>query len=281
MPEPLEPILPYQFRTVIANGIGGDEKDRFWLVLSDEDTHQHKIFTSAKVTSARGRTHRSFLFPPDGDLLSVMHLNPASRIDTQQLWTFPFERDDSHTPVPALDDATLVAQLNARLKRRLTAIRDPASDSPYEVGRVVWIRLVGNPENPGSDLHSLQLRLARDYGATWSPGSQLLPAVVLATAVHAKARDRFVLPLITVTPMLHLPVFQERHPSNPTVTEPANEIATPVIYSVLTQLLFTVNYLPAETVVETNNGSRDGWLIRDCELHAIRVDSLQGIGVVP
>jgi len=281
MSQPRYPIQTYEFRNLHGRGARAvgreDPKDRFWLVLSGAPTHKHKLFTASSVTSASERSHREYLFPPDNEPLGVDGVKPDSRIDVQQIWTFPSDRDATdRTPVPALDSETFVAQLKARIRRQLTA--QPGRESnPYDVGRVVWVKLAGDPVDPMSDLHAVQRRLNATYDSPWKPGSPLLPAVVIATSVHERADDLSVFPLITAVPMLVLPRFREKFGNrNPSVE--CQGTGGAAVYTVLTQLLLTVDYEAGDRV-QLSNGAQKSWCVADRELEAIRTDVLGFMGI--
>ncbi len=244
------------------------EGERLWAVLSDEETNQNDL---AIVVAIRERGRLKVTTEPS--------LGKKSGVDMQHLWTFPVERDttlQAKKPIRVLVRQS-VEQLRDALTGRLTFNRKSIIGSGVEsLGKVVFVRL----EKPTSridsdgDFPAIRRTLWERARVSW-PGIEpdLLPCVVIANRFQQENGGGF--ELVTVTPAVEAPAFQEAFPENPTIALPDGSATL----SVLTQCLLTVSTNEGDTRLHLANGPLRSWVVSPDEFSHIARDVAAWLGI--
>jgi excisionase family DNA binding protein len=250
--------------------VGANADTHPWLAIGQLRVLQRNLFIGALITHADGRHSlkdaesvlkpaRFDNHPPKADD------RKQNFVDLQNLWTFgipefltPSARATATTAsVSSCRTMCSHDEFKAALRDR---ILEPAKKgTPSHVGRIVAVRARKDTlRNARGDTVTINTAIGEEYPwifDTW------LPAIVIATDDEKgkNSPGQPFWPFWTVMPMIHCPTFHDQYgpndtrKGNPTVWATRGAPRKP--YSVLTQLLMSVDYRPNANRVRSSGSS--------------------------
>lgn len=266
------------------------EKDRPWMVLSNAKVHHNELFIASASTTTPDPGRQFYLQPyattpptaPPVDPSKPDGAKEITKIDTQQVWTFPFDRVKTGSQRALVDNPK---DVRARVRRHLEESKSTyESGSPQAAGNIVWLNLAAPSNIKNSDQQAMSTFFAKVTGEQWPYAATRLPSVIIANNINAPA-DPTPLSLITVVPLVYSPAVLQKYEENPTVelyldVPGVKTLGHPIQFTLcaLTQLLLTVDYRAAQQHVSTSDAGLRGLRATRAELEAIVTNVVELLG---
>lgn len=267
------PLEPFQLRYIPPQARAHTTEARNdlhpWLIACSDAVLDWKLFVGPLVTHALERHDNPKLncyyklasFERNGK-----PYNPKARrarfgqtkwsdksyIDSQNIWTFTLDHDDTRTPA-----ATLVSpsreEVCAELRSRFTLFEGRVPAPEWSVGRICSVTLdrsqIVRTSDGSVDFRHGDVFTLKKLLPDWLMRDTALPCVIVASDQPKRAEGKTPWKAVTVVPLVDASAFPKRYVSmNPIVTVPPRpgQEDRPDKMTALTLLLFSVGYDEAD-----------------------------------